>query len=85
MLVDGLLDQITKQGDFGQGFAQLKTTDDLKRSLVEYCIGSYERRPKQKEKEVQRLKRPSPRQAFFQYIGKIVTQLSLTSRCLQRN
>ncbi|KAK0381850.1 hypothetical protein CLIM01_00749 [Colletotrichum limetticola] len=44
-LVQGLLDQLSTQAQYGGRMSQPGSADEMSRLIVEYCIASYERRP----------------------------------------
>ncbi|KAK7706280.1 hypothetical protein SLS64_007619 [Diaporthe eres] len=44
--VEGVLDQLNKQAEYGGSGSQPETVADMRRFIVDYCIGSYERRRK---------------------------------------
>ncbi|KAK1716731.1 uncharacterized protein BDZ83DRAFT_734000 [Colletotrichum acutatum] len=44
-LVQGILDQLSKQAEYGGRKSQPGSASEMGKLIIEYCIGSYERRP----------------------------------------
>ncbi|RBR25654.1 uncharacterized protein FIESC28_01617 [Fusarium coffeatum] len=47
-LVEGVLDQLNKQAEYGGNRSQPESADAMAKIIVDYCVGSYDRKPKSK-------------------------------------
>ncbi|KAF4953661.1 hypothetical protein FSARC_12346 [Fusarium sarcochroum] len=63
-LVEGILDQLNKKAQFGGKESQPASAEGMSKMIVDYCVGSYERKPKLEVKM-------SIGQIFSNYINKI--------------
>ncbi|KAF5641479.1 ankyrin unc44 [Fusarium tjaetaba] len=68
VLVEDILNQLSKQAEYGGSRAQPVSAADLVPVIVDHCIGSYERRPLDNQ-------RISIGQTFSHYINRIETNL----------
>ncbi|KAJ4127978.1 hypothetical protein NW768_008261 [Fusarium equiseti] len=64
-LVEGVLDQLNKQAEYGGNRSQPESADAMAKIIVDYCVGSYDRKPKSKA-------RMSISQIFSNYMNSIV-------------
>jgi hypothetical protein len=69
VLVEDILNQLRTQADYGVSSSQPSCAAGLKPIIVDYCVGSYERRRKSDETV-------SIGQAFSHYINRIVSHSS---------
>lgn len=87
VLVQGILDRLSKQADYGGLKSQPKSADDMSKLIVEYCIGSYERSPESEEQRASthsdslnnhKKQRLSISQIYSNYLNRIVPNISLS-------
>lgn len=71
-LVEGILAQLKKQVEYGGSESQPGTTEAMKRLIVDYCVASYERKPKKEP-------RMSIGQIFSNYMNRIVGETFFSS------
>jgi hypothetical protein len=71
-LVEGILAQLKKQAEYGGSELQPGTTEAMKKLIVDYCVASYERKPKKEP-------RMSIGQIFSNYMNRIVSETFLSS------
>ncbi|KAF4339903.1 ankyrin unc44 [Fusarium beomiforme] len=76
-LVEGILDQLSKQAEYGGSDSQPESAEDMSKVIVDYCIDGYDRRPMRPDCHV----KMSIAQIFSNYmnmIGRRETALSET-------
>lgn len=65
-LVEGVLDQLNNQAEYGGNRSQPESADAMAKIIVDYCVGSYDRKPKSKT-------RMSISQIFSNYMNSIAS------------
>lgn len=80
-LLNGILDRLEKQGEAGGSDLQPGSTTEMSQLIVDYCVDSYERKPKghddERPEDCKLNDFPSIRQTFSKSINSIVRRALL--------
>ncbi|KAH9226172.1 hypothetical protein K456DRAFT_43215 [Colletotrichum gloeosporioides 23] len=84
-LFQGILDRLERQGEAGGSDLQPGSTAEMSQLIIDYCVDSYERKPKahddERPEECKLVNFPSIRQTFSKSINSIVCQIILEESC----